>query len=102
MEDNSAGIQELSTAEIQKQETFKYNHATIHWACNNIFHCLNSSTCGKVISEPLNRIYFTSYVQFAIYIHERKKLNPLTPKSGHLQISSYNNTPESNKNQGND
>ena len=27
---NSAGIQQLSTAGIQKQETFKYYHAAIH------------------------------------------------------------------------
>ena len=30
LENNSAGIQQLSKAEIQKQETFKYYIATTH------------------------------------------------------------------------
>ena len=45
-------------------------------------------TCRKVISEPLNRICFTSY--------DKKNLNPLTPKSDQQLISPYNITPESN------
>ena len=48
----------------------------------------------EVITEPLNRICFTSDVSLQ-YINERKNLNPLTPESDQLLISPYNITPES-------
>ena len=90
LEINSTGIQQLTPAEklrtaergwkITVLEYKSYpllefrNRKLLNTMLQYTEHAIISSiastpvTCKKVISEPLNRIYFTSYIQFAIHL----------------------------------
>ena len=90
LEINSTGIQQLTPAEKLRTAERGWKITVLEYKSypllefrnrkllNTIMlqyteHAIISSiastpvTCRKVISEPLNRIYFTSYVQFAIH-----------------------------------
>ena len=95
LEINSTGIQQLTPAEKLrtaergwKITVLEYNSYPLlefrnRKLLNTIMlqyteHAIISSivpipvTCREVITEPFNRIYFTSYVQFAIHSWKKK------------------------------